>query len=457
MTPRKAPSTPSLFPRDRLPRLALRVTAAALLVSGFAACSKAPAEGGGMGGMPPPEVTVETVQPKTVPLAIELPATLAGSREVEIRARVSGILEKRNFDEGAPVKQGQSLFSLDAAPFALAVARNEADLAAAQARLDQAQRNAARLKPLRADKAVSQKDLDDADSSEAIAGADVKAAEARVRESRLNLAYTRVESPISGVAGRSLVSEGTLVSGPDVLLTQVSQLDPIHVRFGLSEQEQSRLRADADAGSVVLPAGGRWKATVKLPDGTTHAQSGAVNFSDVRISAETGTSELQAVVPNPKAALRPGQFVRVLLEGAIRKDALVVPQRAVLDGGTGKYVYLLGKGEGEKNGMTVAQPAPVEVGDWVRLPDGQNAWVIRKGLKAGDPVIVDGVARIFFPGMPVRLAGPGGAAPAGAPVAGAATAPGKDAAAAADKGAAALAKEGTPPAKAGAVPAQAAY
>jgi membrane fusion protein (multidrug efflux system) len=447
MNPRH-PNAPSPVHVFRPPPRFLQAPLAALLVLAVAACGKAPAEGGGMGGMPPPEVTVDTVQPRSVPLAIELPATLAGSREVEIRARVSGILEKRNFEEGATVKQGQSLFSVDAAPFATALARQEADLAAVEARLDQARRNAARLKPLRAEQAVSQKDLDDAESAESIAAADVGAAEARVREARLNLAYTRVESPISGVAGRAQVSEGTLVSGPDVLLTEVSQLDPIHVRFGLSEQEQSHLRADANAGLVVLPAGGRWKATIKLPDGTTHAQSGVVNFSDVRIDAATGTSELQAVVPNPKASLRPGQFVRVLLEGAIRKDALVVPQRAVLDGGTGKYVYLLGKGEGEKNGMTVAQPAPVEVGDWVRLPDGENGWVIRRGLKPGDPVIVDGVARIFFPGMPVKLAGPGGAA-AGAPAAGAATAPGKDAAA--------LAREETSPAKAGAVPAQAAY
>jgi membrane fusion protein (multidrug efflux system) len=379
--------------------------------------------------MPPPEVTIEKVEPKTVPLAIELPATLAGSREVEIRARVAGILEKRNFEEGGAVRAGQSMFTLDAAPFEAAVARNEADVAAAKARLDQAQRNAARLKPLRDDKAIAQKEYDDAVSSESIAAADVKAAEARLKESRLNLAYTRVESPISGTASRALVSEGTLVSGPDVLLTRVSQLDPVHVRFGLAEQEQSRLRADADAGSVILPAGGRWKATVKLPDGSTHAQSGFVNFSDIRISGETGTSELQAVIPNPKGLLRPGQFVRVLLEGATRKDAMVVPQRAVLDGGTGKFVYLLGPGQ---NGMTVAQPAPVEVGDWVRLPNGDNAWVIRKGLKPGDPVIIDGVAKIFFPGMPVKLAGAGApAAPAGAA---APAAPGKDAAAAAPAG-----------------------
>lgn len=369
------------------------------------ACSQAE-EGAGHGGMPPPQVTVEAVQPRTVPLAFELPATLAGSRDVEIRARVSGILERRNFVEGGTVRAGQSLFTLDPAPFAAAVARGEADVASARARFEQAERNLARLKPLREDKAIAQKDYDDAVSAESITAADLKAAEARLREARLNLAYTRVESPIGGVAGRALVSEGTLVSGPDVLLTRVSQLDPIHVRFGMAEQEQSRLRADAEAGTLVLPAGGRWKASIRLPDGQLFAQSGQVNFSDVRISGETGTSELQAFVPNPKAMLRPGQFVRVLLEGALRKDALVVPQRAVLDGGTGKFVYLAAPGP---NGMTVAQPAPVEVGDWVRLENGDNAWVIRSGLKPGDPVIVEGMARIFFPGMPVQVGG--GAAP----------------------------------------------
>jgi membrane fusion protein, multidrug efflux system len=347
----------SVFP------LALALPSLAIVLAACGPAGSGP--GGGPGGMPPPEVTIEQVAPKTVPLAIELPATLAGSREVEIRARVAGILEKRNFEEGAAVRSGQSLFRLDPAPFEAALARNEADVVAAKARLDQAQRNAARLKPLRDDKAIAPKEYDDAVSSESIAAADVKAAEARLKESRLNLAYTRVESPISGIAGRALVSEGTLVSGPDVLLTRVSQLDPVHVRFGLSEQEQSRLRSDADTGAVTLPAGGRWKATIKLPDGSMHAQSGVVNFSDVRINGDTGTSELQAVIPNPKGLLRPGQFVRVLLEGATRKDAMVVPQRAVLDGGTGKFVYLLGQGQ---NGMTVAQPAPVEVGDWVRLP-----------------------------------------------------------------------------------------
>lgn len=434
-----------------------RLSCAVPLLLVVSACGKVPADqAAGAGGMPPPEVTVEAVQPRTVPLVIELPATLAGSREVEIRARVAGILESRNFEEGGAVRRGQSLFTLDSAPFAAVVARHEADVAAAQARRDQAQRNLARLKPLREEKAVAQKEYDDAASADAIAAADVKAAEARLREARLELAYTRVESPIGGVAGRAQVSEGTLVPGPEVLLTRVSQLDPVHVRFGLSEQEQARLRSEAESGALVLPQGGRWKATVKLPDGSLYGQSGVVNFSDVRISAETGTSELQAVVPNPKAQLRPGQFVRVVLEGASRKDALVVPQRAVLDGDSGKFVYLLAQGE---KGMQIAQPAPVEVGEWVRLDGSGNGWVIRKGLKPGDPVIVDGVARIFFPGMPVRLAAPNGTGgAAGAPgqtgtdpgKRGAANGPGADAPKALQESAAPAAARDAPPAPAAA-------
>ncbi len=367
------------------------------------ACSQGPnaAEGGG-GGMPPPAVTVQPATVSSVPLVMELPATLAGSREVEIRARVSGILESREFDEGGSVRAGQSLFRIDDAPFRAAAERLKADLVATQARHDQARRNLARVTPLRKENAVSQREFDDAVSAEAIAAADVLAAEARVREANLNLGYTRVESPISGVAGRALVSEGTLVPGPELLLTRVTQLDPVKVRFGLSQPEQLRLRRASESGAITLPEGGRWTAQIRLPDGSLYGQSGVVNFSDVRIDPQTGTSEMQAVVPNPDTALRSGQFVRVVLSGAIRHNAIVVPQRAVLDSGTGKYVYLAAPGQG---GMTIAQQAPVEVGEWVRDAQGANGWVILSGLKAGDPVIVDGVARIFFPGMPVQVAG----------------------------------------------------
>jgi membrane fusion protein (multidrug efflux system) len=198
------------------------------------------------------------------------------------------------------------------------------------------------------------------------------------------------------------VSEGTYVSGPEVLLTQLTQIDPIRVRFGLSEREQLKMRNDAAAGSLTLPKEGKWKTKIKLFDGSLHPQIGQVNFSDIRINANTGTSELQAITPNPNFTLRPGQFVRILLEGAVRENAFVVPQRAVLDNGLGKFVYVMAKND---KGVAVALPAPVVVGEWVtEAKDIENGWIIRKGLKIGDQVIIDGMARIFFPGMPIRLA-----------------------------------------------------
>lgn len=365
----------------------------------LSACSEpSAASDAGAGGMPPATVNVQTVELKTVPLLIESPALLAGSREVEIRARVSGILEKRNFTEGAEVKAEQTLFSLDAAPFQAAVNRNKAELAAAQARQAQAERTLKRLDKLRKDGAVSQQSYDDALSALDVAGADVKTAEAILQQSQLQLNYTEVRSPINGVVSRELVSEGSLVSGPELLLTHVTQLDPMYVRFSVAERDQLKLRAEAQNGKVDLPE--QWQVKLLLADGSVYNQAGVVDFSDVRINTQTGTSEMKAEIANPDALLRPGQFVRIQLEGAVRHNAIVVPQKAVLDSGTGKFVYLLADGE---QGGKVALPAPVEVGEWVKLDNG-NGWVIKSGLKSGDVVIIEGMARIFFPGMPVQLA-----------------------------------------------------
>src|SRR3954468_2286629 len=363
----------------------------------LAACS--PSDGsdkkGGGGhpgmGMPAPEVNVTTVEPKSVPVTFEYVGQTAGSREVEVRARVTGILQKRNFDEGAPVKQGQSLFTIDPAPYQAAAARAEADVGAAQARLEQAKRNAARLKPLYAEKAVSQKDYDDAVSAEAIGTADLKAARARLDEARLNLGYTKVEAPVSGVASRALRSEGSLVSGPDVLLTSVVQVDPIWVMFGIPDNEQGRLTREMQAGRLALPADGQFEVALILPDGAVYAHSGKLNFTDVRISPNTGTRESRATIPNPEGALRPGQFVRVQLRGASIPNAVSVPQRAVLEGPQGKFVYVV-------NEQSQAEARPVEAGEWAG-----NTWIITSGLKPGERVITDGVMKLG-PGAPVRIA-----------------------------------------------------
>lgn len=358
-------------------------------------------QAGPPGGMPPPEVVVVTVEPKAVPVSFEYPAQTAGSREVEVRARTTGIILKRNFQEGAVVKAGQSLFTLDPAPSRVALAKAEADLAIAQARLAQARRDAERLKPLLPAKAVSQKEFDDATSAAAIASADVKAAQARVREARLNLDYTRVESPISGVASRALLSEGSLVSGPDVLLTTVTQSNPIYVLFGISDSEHVKLRRDIDAGRIVLPADKRFIVSVKLADGTLYEHSAKLDFSDIRVGTSTASSEARAEIPNPADILRPGQFVRAVLSGAQRPSAIVVPQRAVLDGPQGKFVLLVGPD-------SKVQPRPVQPGDW-----SGDHWVIDGGLSGGERVIVDGMLKAA-PGSLVKIADskPVAAAPA---------------------------------------------
>src|SRR5881275_3746426 len=269
-----------------------------LLAFVLAACSPSNGsekKGGHPGmGMPPPEVLTTTVTAQSLPLAFEYVGQTAGSREVEVRARVSGIILKRNFTEGAPVKEGQSLYTIDPAPFEAVAARAEADVVAAQARYEQAKRNAARLVPLYAEKAVSQKEHDDAVSGEEIGAADLKAARARLTEAKLNLSYTKVEAPVSGVASRSLRSEGSLAEGPQTLLTTVIQVDPIWVNFGIPDNEQAALTSEVQAGRVAVPKNGQFDVALKRADGSMYERTGKLNFSDVRVSTATGTREARA-------------------------------------------------------------------------------------------------------------------------------------------------------------------
>lgn len=368
----------------------------------LAACGKASGvadqHGGAGGGPPPAAVVVEKVTLASLPAVYEYVGQTAGSRDIEVRARVSGILVKRNFNEGGVVKKGQSLYSLDPVPFQVALNRADADVAAADARATQAARTVARLKPLAEARAVSQREFDDAVSAEQVARADVKAAQARRAEASLNVGYTRVEAPIGGMVGRSQVSEGTLVSGPQVLLTTVTQTDPIKLRFGIADTDQMRWRSEVAAGQLKLPAHDAFDIEVRLADGTVYPRKGKLIFSDTRVSGDTGTVEAEAEVPNPDGQLKPGQFIRVRLLGATRPNAVKVPTRAVLEGPQGKFVYVMADNK--------AMPKPVVVGD--QVADG---WIITKGLDAGDNLIVDGMARIFFPGAPVQLAQ---AAPPGA-------------------------------------------
>jgi membrane fusion protein (multidrug efflux system) len=345
------------------------------------------------GAMPPPEVTVAVVQPRDLPVTLEYVAQISGVREVEVRPRVSGILEKWNFTEGGKVAAGQSLFTIDPAPFRAALAKADADLVSAQASYDQARRNAARLRPLYEAKAVSQKEYDDANSGEQVAAASVKVAQAALTEARLNLSYTRVEAPIAGITSRALQSEGSLVQAQQTLLTKIAQIDPVHVIFSFTESENLKFTRAVAEGTLRLPKDGRFGVKLKLADGSEYTRPGKVDFTDVRVDPATGTIEARAVVSNPQGLLRPGQFARVQLSGGMHPNAIAIPQRAVLEGPGSKIVLTV-------NAQGVVEPRPVQVGDW-----WDSDWIITGGLKAGDQVIVDGIIKAR-PGSPVKVVQP---------------------------------------------------
>jgi len=433
-------ASPGAAPRRSRPRL-LPIALVALL----AACGPSKQQGG-FHGFPPADVTLQTVALKTFPVTFEYVGQTQGSKDVEVRARITGIIEKRLFEEGTAVKAGQTLFIIDARQYQAQVAAANADVARAEAQKAQADRESARLKPLAERKAIGQKEADDAASAADLAAAAVKAAQAKVSELSVNLGYTKVLAPISGLTSRSQKSEGSLVTANETLLTTISQTHPIWVVFSISENEQLRLNRAVAANQLMLPKDNAYEVTVKLSDGSTVPRKGRINFADTRVNPTTGTYEMRAEIANPDGVLKPGQFVRVILRGAERQNVVAVPQVAVLDGPQGKFVYTLGK---DKDGKDVAMPRPVVVGDWVDA-NATNQWVIESGLKPGDQVLINGIAKVM-PGGQVKV---GTGAPAGAPGAappadGAAPAPSK---AIGTNAKSPAAEAGAKPAEAGAKP-----
>ena len=392
----------------------------ALLVAAVVAgCGQSKQQAGGFHGFPPAEVVVQSATPHTFPVTFEYIGQTQGSKDVEVRARVTGIIEKRLFEEGASVKAGQPLFIIDARQYQAQVAAANADVARAQAQKAQADRELARLRPLAERKAIGQKEADDAASNADLAAAAVKSAQAKVTELSVNLGYTKVVAPISGLTSRAQKSEGSLATANETLLTTISQTNPIWVVFNVSENEQLRLNRAVAANQLELPKDNAYEVTIRLSDGSTLPRKGRINFSDTRINPTTGTYEMRAEVANPDGALKPGQFVRVILHGAERQNVIAVPQIAVMEGPQGKFVYVVGK---DKDGKDVAMPRPVVVGDWVDA-NASNQWVIESGLKPGDPVIVNGVAKVM-PGAAVKVTTAGADAAGAAGAAGTAPAPG---------------------------------
>lgn len=332
-------------------------------------------------GLPPMPVSVVTVEPTSVPMSAEAVAQTEGAKEVEIRPRVGGILLKKLFEEGAPIKAGQAMFLIDPVPYQIALSNAKAQLAQQKARLDQAQREAQRLQALVATQSVSQREADNARSDNALALASLAQYESAVREAELNLSYTTVTSPLSGVAGRFELSEGALVSANTSLLSTVSQLSPIWVRFSLSDAELAQL------GGPLTQKGVK-DVRLILPSGEEYSKSGQLNFAASGIDPQLGTQLLRATFDNEDKRLLPGQFARIRVITGKKDGVFVVPQTAVLSSDQGKFVYVAN----DKNIVTIK---PIVAGNWV----GKD-WVILSGLETGDKVIVDNIIKLR-PGAPV--------------------------------------------------------
>jgi len=301
-----------------------------------------------------------------------------------VRARVSGIIEKRAYSEGEPVKAGAVLFLIDRKPYEIALAQAKAAYSEAQAREDIARREADRLKSLVDSKAISQREYDQAASTLRQSTASIEGARARVAEAELNLSYTSVTAPINGITGRAVRSEGSLVTAntDSSLLTTLSQVNPIWVRFSLADTEYDRIR------------GAQNRTQVKLlnQDGSVAAANGRLNFSASTVDTKLGTVQLRAEFPNPQLQWMPGQFVKVQVQAGEQK-AILVPQAAVMQSEQGHAVWVVGP----DNAATMR---PIKTANWLG-----NDWIVVGGLNAGDAVIVDNLMKIR-PGAKVQPHGP---------------------------------------------------
>ncbi len=373
-------------------KIVLALTAALTLIS----CSKGEQQAAPQGGGQAMPVTVLTLEPTSVPVSVESVAQTEGAREVEIRPRVGGILLKRLYEEGSSVKEGQVLFQIDPVPYQIALAQAKAQQAQSQAKIAQTQREADRLKGLLESKSISQREYDNATSDNDVAKAALLQADASVREAELNLSYTKVTAPVSGVSGRFQYSEGTLVAANDSLLTTVVQLSPIWVRFSLSDNELEKVGGRLSEKNVK-------KITLSLPDGKEYNETGKLNFAASQIDPTLGTQQLRATFTNADKQLVPGQFVRAKVTVGEQDGVFLVPQVAVQNSQQGRFVYVV-------NEQNQASVRPVVTGNW----SGSN-WVILKGLNAGEKVVVDNLIKIR-PGAPLQPHAPAeqGANPQGA-------------------------------------------
>ena len=362
-----------------------RLLPALLLCVGIAGCDKKTAPP----AAPPPEVAVEPVDVRDMPVQVEFTGEIRGGEDVEVRARVTGFLQAQHYREGSLVRKGQLLFTIDPKPFQAAAERAQAEMAEAQARHNRAVIQVNRLTPLVARNAVSQQDLDNAVASAEASKASVASAAAQLTSARLDLSYTRVTSPISGLAGNRQADIGSYVGSPEpTVLTVVSSLDPVRFDFTIAESEYlAYARAtNAQAGKRV-----RSNPTLELvlADGSVHPHKGQVTIVGRGVDTQTGTLPIQATFPNPGGLLRPGQFGRVQLPITTRKNAIVIPQRSVQELQGTYNVFVVGAD-------SVAQTREIKVAS-----RSGSDWIVASGLEPADRIVVEGIQKVR-PGTKVR-------------------------------------------------------
>lgn len=341
------------------------------------------------GNQQAPEVNVVTVKKQSLNVTTDLPGRTAAFRVAEVRPQVNGIILKRNFVEGSDVQAGVSLYQIDPAPYQATLDNAKGTLAQAVANQGIANLTVERYKKLTATNYVSKQDYDTAFATLQQNNAAVLAAKANVETARINLAYTRVTSPISGRIGKSAYTEGALVTNAQTTaMATVQQLDPMYVDVTQSSNDFMRLKQELTNGTLQQKNG---KATVQLlmEDGSQYPQSGTLEFSDVTVDETTGSITLRAIFPNPQQTLLPGMFVRARLEEGVNNNALLVPQQGITHNQHGDATAMV---VGSDNKVAVRQlTAPQAIGD---------QWLVTAGLQEGDRVIVSGLQKII-PGIQV--------------------------------------------------------
>lgn len=338
---------------------------------------------------PLPEVEVLTVTAQEVPDEPELIGQAESSRPVEIRPQVTGLIKERYFTEGRDVKQGDRLYQIDPVPFRAAVASARAKVAQAAARVVQARQNLTRVKPLLAEQAVSQKDVDDAVAEDLSSKASLESAKAELVKAEFDMSNTLITAPIDGLIERTKVYEGRLVSAQTDLLTVIHQVDPMYVIVNAPENLLLKRRRERASKKVQGAEVYDLRGIITFADGSVYPHEGRLDLVDVGLSTTTGTLDVRVVFPNPERTLLPGQFVKVRFLGAVRTGAILVPQRAVQQGAKGPVVYVVGEGD------------KVEVRDILAAAWHGNQWLVEEGLKAGERVVVEGMHRLM-PGAPVK-------------------------------------------------------